>query len=112
MCATRSRCRARGARAITYAHAAPVVEYVTPAPTVIHGALTVAHTIQEASVQLPQEIEYEQPAFVYEANGSQPVECAQLPAPLTCAAPAVTGATRLTPMIQRVQKTVEVPQSQ
>ena len=53
---------------------------------------------------------YEQPASVYEANGSQPVEYVQPPALLTCAAPAVTHATRLTPMIQRLQKTVEVPQ--
>ena len=39
-------------------------------------------------------------------------EYAQLLEPLTCAAPAVTHATRLTPMIERAQKTVEVPQIQ
>ena len=84
-----------------YAHAAPVVEFT-------NGASPVTYAAQEASFQHPQEIVYEQPALMYEANGSQPVEYAHLPAPLTCAAPAVTHATRLTPMIERVQKTVEV----
>ena len=75
------------ARAITYAHAAPAVEYVTSAPTVAHGTSPVAYTAQEASFQLPQEIVYEQPAFAYEANGSQPVEYAQPLAPIDVCSP-------------------------
>ena len=85
------------ARAITNAHAAPVVECVIPAPTVTNGASPVTYVAPEASFQLPQEIVYEQPASVDEANGSQPVEHVHPPAPLTCAAPAVTHATRLPP---------------
>ena len=93
------------ARAITYSHGALVVEFT-------NGASPVTYAAQEASFQIPQEIVYEQLALLYEANGSQLAEYAQSPAPLTCAAPAVTHATRLTPMIQRVQKTVDVPQIQ
>ena len=37
------------AHAITYAHANPVVEYVTPAPTVAHRASPATYTVQEAS---------------------------------------------------------------
>ena len=55
---------------------------------VAHGAFPVAYSAQEASFQLSQEIVYEQPALVYEANGSQPGEYVQPLALLTCAAPA------------------------
>ena len=46
------------ARSITYAHAAPVVEF-------INGASPVTYAAQGASFQIPQEIVYEQPALVY-----------------------------------------------
>ena len=60
------------ARAITYAHAAPVVEFVIPAPTVTNGASPVTYGAQEASFQLPQEIVCEQPASVCEAMEVSP----------------------------------------
>ena len=93
------------AHTVTCAHAAPVVECATAAPAIVnaapmvtYGASPVTYATRQASFQLPQEIVYEKLAPVYEASGSRPVEYVQPLAPLTCAAPAVTHATRPLPV--------------
>ena len=80
---------------VEYATAAPAI--VNAAPMVTYGASSVTYATRKASF-LPQENVYEQPAPVYEGNGNQPVEYLQPPEPLTCAAPAVTHATRPLPV--------------
>ena len=101
------------ARAMTYAHAAPVVEYMTPASAVVHAALVTTMTVAPTAFTadtLPGDCSQGTIAAGSFRCSRTSCACPLPPAMTQKAAPAM--AQRQVPSAPRVQKIVEMPKVQ